>query len=183
MYNKVNHRIPHRLERVTNLSPMWCGHCGQLIRITNKMDRCAECPLAWHPECSVFTPDFCGLSISKAYDIYSGMMHVLSAKERLKSMPSGKVSLATPSKSNFNLELKKKEASISSILSSSEKLKQKKKKKVTIDHFHFLSVLGKGNFGKVMLSEEKETGKLYAIKVLKKEFIIENDEVERYFVC
>lgn len=30
-----------------------------------------------------------------------------------------------------------------------------------------------------MLAEEKRTSQLYAIKVLKKEFIIENDEVER----
>lgn len=32
-----------------------------------------------------------------------------------------------------------------------------------------------------MLAEEKKTNGLYAIKVLKKEFIIDNDEVERYF--
>jgi hypothetical protein len=50
--------------------------------------------------------------------------------------------------------------------------------RIGLDHFEFLAVLGKGNFGKVMLAETKRSKKLYAIKVLKKEFIIENDEVE-----
>ncbi|KAJ2665772.1 Serine/threonine kinase [Coemansia sp. RSA 1199] len=51
-------------------------------------------------------------------------------------------------------------------------------RKVGFENFKFVKVLGKGNFGKVMLSEEKGTGKLYAIKVLKKEFIVENDEFD-----
>ena len=51
-------------------------------------------------------------------------------------------------------------------------------RRIGLDHFDFLAVLGKGNFGKVMLAQTRASKQLYAIKVLKKEFIIDNDEVE-----
>ncbi|KAJ1548811.1 Serine/threonine kinase [Cladochytrium tenue] len=50
-------------------------------------------------------------------------------------------------------------------------------RKVTLDDFDFLSVLGRGAFGKVMLAQEKTTRNFYAMKALKKEFILQNDDV------
>jgi len=54
-----------------------------------------------------------------------------------------------------------------------------KKREVGLDDFNLLAVLAKGNVGKVMLAEEKTTSNFYAIKVVKKKFIIDCDEVER----
>ncbi|XP_015124096.1 serine/threonine-protein kinase N isoform X2 [Diachasma alloeum] len=49
---------------------------------------------------------------------------------------------------------------------------------MALENFRLLSVLGRGHFGKVILSQYRNTGEYFAIKALKKGDIIARDEVE-----
>uniref|UniRef100_A0A4W5PSL0 protein kinase C n=1 Tax=Hucho hucho TaxID=62062 RepID=A0A4W5PSL0_9TELE len=57
-------------------------------------------------------------------------------------------------------------------------LYSKHKKALCLQDFRLIAVLGRGHFGKVLLSEYKKTGSIYAIKALKKGDIVARDEVE-----
>ncbi|XP_038168461.1 serine/threonine-protein kinase N1 isoform X1 [Arvicola amphibius] len=53
-----------------------------------------------------------------------------------------------------------------------------RKSPLMLEDFKFLAVLGRGHFGKVLLSEFRSSGELFAIKALKKGDIVARDEVE-----
>lgn len=50
-------------------------------------------------------------------------------------------------------------------------------KKLSIDDFELLKVIGKGSFGKVMQVKKKDTQKIYALKALRKAYIVNNSEI------
>lgn len=62
--------------------------------------------------------------------------------------------------------------------SAYESRRQSQSHGLSIENFRLLSVLGRGHFGKVILSQYKNTGEYFAIKALKKGDIISRDEVE-----
>ena len=51
-------------------------------------------------------------------------------------------------------------------------------KKVTLQDFEIKKVLGRGSFGKVFLVFKKDTKEVFAMKALRKDVIIEYDQVE-----
>ncbi|GAB0091712.1 serine/threonine-protein kinase N [Sergentomyia squamirostris] len=62
--------------------------------------------------------------------------------------------------------------------SAYESRRQSQTAGLSMDSFKLLSVLGRGHFGKVILSQYRNTGEYFAIKALKKGDIISRDEVE-----
>ena len=51
-------------------------------------------------------------------------------------------------------------------------------KDVKLEDFQIVSVLGRGSFGKVCLVEYKNTGELYAMKSIKKDVMIDQEQIE-----
>jgi serum/glucocorticoid-regulated kinase 2 len=50
--------------------------------------------------------------------------------------------------------------------------------KVKPEDFDLITVLGRGTFGKVMQVKKRDTGKIYAMKILKKSYIFEKNQVD-----
>jgi len=50
--------------------------------------------------------------------------------------------------------------------------------KVTVDSFEFLTIIGQGSFGKVVQVRHKNTGDIFAMKILNKKNIVDRGEVE-----
>lgn len=53
---------------------------------------------------------------------------------------------------------------------------------LSLDDFRFISVLGRGHFGKVILSQHRYSKEYFALKVLKKGDILARDEVSCYAI-
>lgn len=58
------------------------------------------------------------------------------------------------------------------------KKNSKNEEKVTFEDFNFLMVIGRGTFGKVFLIEHKKTKALYACKSIRKDILIQYDQVD-----
>jgi hypothetical protein len=67
---KINHRIPHRFEPLTNIGANWCCHCGYILPLGRKNARkCSECDITCHANCAHLVPDFCGMSMETANEL------------------------------------------------------------------------------------------------------------------
>lgn len=57
-------------------------------------------------------------------------------------------------------------------------MKNKNEAKVVLNDFQIRSVIGRGSFGKVFLVQKVQDGKVYAMKSLRKDVILDYDQIE-----
>lgn len=160
--------------------------------------KCSECSTLCHASCQLAIPEYCCLPAGMIQALRD--VEVLKKEKELKKEQQ-KLNLSQDQNSESKDSLDSthstldKQAAVrqqrppqnfanSPILNSRSKVENADvqllpfRKGSSLDDFHLVAVLGKGNFGKVMLAQEKNTKIYYAIKILKKDFILEHDEVE-----
>lgn len=86
---KLNHRIPHRFEPVSNRGTKWCCHCGYILPWgRHKVRKCTECGIMCHTQCAHLVPDFCGMSMEMANKILRTIQDTKRSREKRKKLPS-----------------------------------------------------------------------------------------------
>lgn len=158
------YNIPHRQKLVSVAIPSWCAHCGHILPLGRKINyKCEECSIVWHDRCD---PHIC-----KSHCGLNGSL-IETYTETMQSVKRDQLS-----KSNSNI----KTTVSQSKLACPHQSPVAKMKNLKIEDFELIKCIGKGNFGKVMLARYKldnsDSG-CYAIKILKKHSIVENEEFE-----
>ncbi|XP_014669885.1 PREDICTED: calcium-independent protein kinase C-like isoform X2 [Priapulus caudatus] len=195
--------IPHRFSVHSYRRPTFCDHCGScLYGLIRQGLQCEVCKLNVHKRCQKNVANNCGINAKQMAEILQAMgisSHKLNEGKRSKkaSSTSGYQRMSYPWNSQIagnadGIKISISEAPASSTFSDTMKdmarmgisspsrspTTPSRSDRIGLDHFTFIKVLGKGSFGKVMLAERKGTDEIYAVKVLKKDVILQDDDVD-----
>jgi hypothetical protein len=170
----TRYNIPHKQRLVSLAIPSWCTHCGHFVPLGRRVAyRCDECLLVWHDRCDpCISKHHCGLN-NKAVEAYWKGISSINEGGKIRHRAKSSISMSTIEELSASLETLRLSSSRSALPLARE---------LFIEDFELIKCIGKGNFGKVMLARYRRNpkGPLYAVKMLKKHSIIENEEFDRY---
>ncbi|XP_021265201.1 protein kinase C delta type isoform X2 [Numida meleagris] len=179
---RFNIDMPHRFKVYNYMSPTFCDHCGSLLwGLVKQGLKCEECAMNVHHKCQKKVANLCGINqkllaealtqvsqrSSRRSD--SGSVENVGIYQDFDKKPRGPGGDATDN-SQYDKLWEGSTAKTAPRIAS--------KRKFNIDSFVFHKVLGKGSFGKVLLAELKGKNEFFAIKALKKDVVLIDDDVE-----
>ncbi|KAJ8370548.1 hypothetical protein SKAU_G00105760 [Synaphobranchus kaupii] len=178
--------MPHRFKNNNYMSPTFCDHCGSLLwGLVKQGLKCEDCAMNVHHKCQTKVANLCGINqklLAEALTQVS-QKHSVSTKSTRQS---------DSSLSDCGIYQDFKTAALPGLDGTADgpygQLWEEAvprpvprithQTRINVENFVFHKVLGKGSFGKVLLAELKGRGEYFAVKALKKDVVLMDDDVE-----
>uniref|UniRef100_A0A667YBM7 Protein kinase C n=1 Tax=Myripristis murdjan TaxID=586833 RepID=A0A667YBM7_9TELE len=165
--------MPHRFKYYNYKSPTFCDHCGSLLwGLYRQGLKCEDCGMNVHSYCQKKVANLCGIN----QKLLAEALSQVTQKSLKKSDNSNASDIGIYQDIRSGNGTVRESSSPSPAQPTPTNHTQQRH--LTINHLVFHKVLGKGSFGKVLLAELKGKGEYFAVKALKKDVVLMDDDVE-----
>ncbi|XP_056446298.1 protein kinase C eta type [Gadus chalcogrammus] len=152
--------VPHKFSSHSFKAPTFCDHCGSLLwGIVKQGLHCKICKMNVHIRCKGNVAPSCGVNSVELANKLAEMGLKPGGIPPPKPLVPGDPPLDPPPVMDAQVP-------------------RQNNRRLGLSDFTFLQVLGKGSFGKVMLARLNGGERVFAVKVLKKDIILQDDDVE-----